>query len=145
MQKALPHLKFIYIRRRDRLRQAISKARALQSDMWRSDAPAAPAGEPEFDAGLISHCILDVTREEEIWSDFFARNGIEPFRLEYEDFARHYERSLAAALDFLSIRLPHSVKLTPPRTERQADAISAEWEARYKALSAKRSELLSYV
>ncbi len=135
LRAALPGLKFIYIRRRDRLRQAISKARALQSDIWRFDQSKQPLSPAEFDPKLISHCIEDVTREEEILSEFFEQSRIKPFFFEYEDFCHDYQGCLEAALKFLGLRVPRGITLRGPLTIRQADATSEEWETRYRALA----------
>src|SRR2546423_3341062 len=77
LRAAFPRLQFVQIRRRDRLRQAISKARALQTDLWKIAHGKSALAEANFDPELISHSIKDVTREEEIWLDFFTSNRIE--------------------------------------------------------------------
>jgi len=145
LRAAFPRLQFVQIRRRDRLRQAISKARALQTDLWKIGDGKAAAAQAKFDPELISHSIKDVTREEEIWSDFFTNNGIEPFRVDYEELAGDYKRVIAAVLAFLRIRLPRGTAVSDASTIRQSDDISQEWERRYRALAAERSDLLSYV
>jgi LPS sulfotransferase NodH len=145
LRAALPRIKFIRINRRDKIGQAISKARALQTDIWSSLKLRPPASKEEFDPKLISRCVEDGTLEEEIWSEFFEANGIEPFGLDYEDLCRDYKSSVAAALKFIGVRLPRGVSIGNPITVRQADATSDEWERRYRALTAERSKLLTYV
>jgi len=130
---AFPRLQLIRIQRRDKLRQAISKARAYQSGRWKLRENDEPAGEPHFDSGLIDRCLLELRREEEAWSRFFRRNEVEVFNLEYEELAADYEGTLAGVLRFLKIRVPGRM-LHAPSTIRQADSISAEWEARYREM-----------
>jgi len=145
LQAALPRLQFIQIRRRDRLRQAISRVRALQSDLWKSGDKESAVAKAKFDPRLISQSIQAARRVEEIWSAFFFRNGIEPFLVEYEDLAADYAGSVRAVLKFLRIRLARGFEIGEPTTVRQADAISQKWEERYRALVAERSDLVTYV
>ena len=144
LRAAFPRLKFIQIRRRDRLRQAISRARALQSDLWKGTNGNLVA-QAKFDPVLISQSIKAARRVEKIWSAFFTRNGIEPFLVEYEDLATHYARSMRAVLKFLRIRLPRGYEIGEPTTVRQADATSEEWEDRYRVLAAERRDLVTNV
>ncbi len=58
LQAAFPRLRCIQLTRGDKLRQAISKARAMQTDHWVVRAGESPAQEPVFDPELIAHCHL---------------------------------------------------------------------------------------
>src|ERR1700746_47847 len=49
---AFPRLQFIHISRRHKLRQALSKARATQTGLWKVQEGNAASREPEFDAEL---------------------------------------------------------------------------------------------
>jgi len=131
LRNAFPRLQLIRIQRRDKIRQAISKARAYQTGQWKVRGNDDPVGEPYFDAALIDRCLSEVRSEEEAWNQFFQRTGAEAFTIEYENLAADYEQTLAAVLRFLRIRVPRRSFLEPS-TVKQADAISAEWEARYR-------------
>jgi LPS sulfotransferase NodH len=133
LRNAFPRLQLIRIGRRDKLRQAISKARAYQSGQWKVRDNDEPASEPHFDPALIDRCLLEVQREEQVWDQFFQRTGAEAFNLEYEELAADYEDTVAAVLGFLKVRVPRRLPLEPS-TVKQADAISAEWEARYREM-----------
>jgi Uncharacterized protein conserved in bacteria len=131
LKRAFPRLRFVQILRRNKLQQAISKARAIQTGLWKIQQGREAAAEPEFDAALIGKCLEDVHRDEGIWRDFFARGKVTPFVVWYEDLCANYETVLLSVLDFLKIKLPRGASIEPPRTIRQADAISAEWERRW--------------
>jgi LPS sulfotransferase NodH len=136
LRLAFPRLQFIQLSRRDKLRQAISHARALQTGLWKVGNGKAPIGEAKFDANQIAHCIESARIEEKIWSDFFAKNKVEPLRLTYEELCRDYKGTVKAVLEFLHIRLPRKMAISDPTTVRQTDAVTSEWEERYRALSA---------
>lgn len=74
--------RYIYLTRRDRLRQAISFARAMQTEQWRSMDTV--ARDPHYDAEAIAHGIRFLDQEEANWEEFFARNAVSPYRLTYE-------------------------------------------------------------
>ncbi len=91
------------------------------------------SGKAEFDAQLIAHCLEDTEREERIWSRFFDTISIRPFQVEYEELCRDYQGTIGSVLEFLEIRLPRQVRVGPPTTIRQTDAVSRAWEERFLA------------
>ena len=135
LRTAFPRLEFVQILRRNKLQQAISKARAVQTGLWKIQEGNEAHREPEFDAGLIARCLGDVHKDEEVWSEFFTTQKIAPFQVWYEDLCANYETVIRSVLDFLKIKLPRGAEIKPPRTIRQADAVSNEWEARYLTLN----------
>jgi LPS sulfotransferase NodH len=130
LRKAFPRLRFIQITRRDKLQQAISKARATQTGLWKVQEGKTAAAGPQFDRLLITQCLNEAEGEENIWSDFFARIGLEPLRVEYEELCRDYEATVRTVLDFLGIS--RRAQIGQPTTIRQSDALSDEWEQRYR-------------
>ncbi len=134
MQKAFPRLRLIRIHRRNKLRQAISKARAYQTGQWKVRENETWANDPQFDAKLIARCLRENKGEEEIWDRFFEQTGAEGLMIDYEDLAENYEETIKAVLDFLKIRLPRKMRIAP-ETVKQSDTISVEWEKRYRELN----------
>jgi LPS sulfotransferase NodH len=76
-----------------------------------------------------------------IWTHFFDRIGVEPFRVEYEDLTENYAETVAGVLRFLKIPPPRRANLRPT-TVRQTDALSREWEERFLALRAPNEVLV---
>jgi trehalose 2-sulfotransferase len=134
LRSAFPRLRCIQLTREDKLRQAISKARAMQTDLWVVRGQESGAGSPEFDPDLIAHCLLSARRSEEMWAEFFQRNAIEPLAITYEELCTEYPATVRRVLDFLHIRPPRHFALGPPQTVRQADAITEEWVERWRSL-----------
>jgi LPS sulfotransferase NodH len=134
LRTALPRLRYIQLTRQDKLAQAISKARALQTDLWAGGKEKPAAGEARFDPALIDQCLFSAQHAEEVWRDFFQRNEIGPLAITYEDLCLDYPATVRRVLNFLHIRLPRRFAIGPPSTVRQADAINAEWAERYRAL-----------
>lgn len=72
------HPSYVWMRRRDRVRQAISLWRALQTRTWRLEHPTAelelPALRYSFDG--IEHLRRRLTADDEAWDRFFRHSGL---------------------------------------------------------------------
>ena len=139
LRNAFPRLRLLQITRRNKLRQAISQARALQTGLWKVQPGKKPSGTAQFDRELIARCLDDAEQAEKIWSAFFRRVAQQPLQIEYEDLCENYEATIRAVLKFLKVGLPRGRRIVPI-TVRQADAISAEWEERFLAGSPSPSD-----
>ena len=133
LRNAFPRLQFVHVSRRHKLRQALSKARAEQTGLWKVQEGKTVRREPQFDAELIEQCLRDGEQQEKRWEQFFKEIGIHPFRVEYEKLCQDYESTIRGVLDFLQILLPRRTRIGPPATVRQSDDISRAWEERFLA------------
>ena len=136
---AFPRLQFVHIFRRNKLRQALSKARAVQTNFWKVQEGKSAQGEPQFNANLIEQCLTESEEQEKIWDRFFEQIGIEPFRVEYEKLCSDHEGTIRGDLDFLKISLPRRARIGAPVTIKQSDESSHAWEERF--LKERSSEL----
>jgi len=140
MRSLVPDLRIIWLRRRNMLARAISHYRARKSGLWHQ--PASNSGLPgqeqplEFDLGQIHnlHCVGQF--EEEMWQRFFQERNISPYCLVYEEFIANYESTVRGVLEFLDVA-GEKTFIPPPRSLKQSDGISQEWENRYHKLSAE--------
>lgn len=85
LTEMLPNLTFVRLRRRDVLGQAISWVRSIQSQQFRSTD--AVRGEIAYDGEAIRTYVAQVCQRNARWEMFFARTGIEPIEVLYEDIA----------------------------------------------------------
>jgi LPS sulfotransferase NodH len=130
-----PNVRYVYVRRHDHVRQAVSFARAIQTDQWASVHPAG-GGEPVFDAAQIGELIAWIRSEEELWEEFFRREGSPPLRLLYEEFVESIDETLAEVLRFLDVDVPAGFQPPRPTLARQADDLSERWVRHYLSLDA---------
>ncbi len=130
---AFPRLQLIRIQRRNKLCQAISKARAYQSGQWKVRENEVPVNDSQFDVALIDRCLVEIRREEEAWTQFFQRSNAEALTIDYEELSQNYESTIRSALAFLRIGMPRHTLLAPA-TIKQSDETSAEWERRYREM-----------
>jgi LPS sulfotransferase NodH len=133
LRNAFPRLKFVHVFRRHKLRQALSKARAHQTGLWKVQEGKTVQREPQFDVELIEQCLKESEQQEKLWERFFQRIEIDPLRVEYENLCEDYEANIHRVLGFFQISLPRRTRIGPPVTVRQADDISRAWEERFLA------------
>ncbi len=124
-------LTYVWVRREDSVRQAVSLWRALQSQNWRSggDEPR-PTPTLRYSFPALHHLRLRLERDDAAWGTFFDDEGIRPLELEYEAIAANPAGSVERVLEAIGV---DSVGGREPRstTTRQADELSDQWVERY--------------
>jgi LPS sulfotransferase NodH len=130
LTRTLDSPKYIYLTRRDHVRQAISFSRAIQSKQWRSMDAAKFV--PQYDAAAITRELHFLIEEETTWENFFARHTLSPYRLFYEQLDSAPERTIAELLTFLGHAPGTPISLPSPQHHRQADEVTEEWRGRYQ-------------
>jgi LPS sulfotransferase NodH len=140
LRRTFPGLKFIFLTRRDKVRQAVSYFKAQRTDIWHVVRPGerptqgTAAKAPALDLEQIDHWVTRFAEDEASWCRYFETTGLEPFQVVYEDFLGAYESTVLAILGYLNIPIPAELKIVPPRLHKLADEVSDEWVRRYKAL-----------
>ncbi len=133
--RAFPRLSYIWLRRSDRVAQAVSMFKAIRSSEFvRVDGtsdPINPVVEEDFDLAAIRRLADWLQSGDDGWRRFFKRHRIEPLTIDYEDLAANYEPTLRAALNFLDLSA-QCPSISSTRHKRQADAISEQWAMRYR-------------
>ncbi len=137
-----PNLHYIRVVREDKVSQAVSLWKAIQTWRWREDEAAAssngtshPKRELQFHFELIDHLVRQIEEHERAWKRFFDEAGIEPYCVVYEDLAANYEATALNILQFLGVSLPENHWFAARQMKRQADALSEEWVRRYHMLN----------
>jgi len=136
LASAFPQLRFVFISRSDKVRQAVSLWRALQTWMWRQ-AGGASVGEPpperrevySFDA--IGHLLDQLRRQEDAWRGFFFRIGQQPLPLLYEEIASDPEAAVGRVIEMLGIPPEQAADPAPRGIDRQSDELSESWVQSY--------------
>jgi trehalose 2-sulfotransferase len=137
-EKAFGPLRLIHLRRRDTLAEAVSLIRARQSGLWHRHADGrvlealAPNGPARYDAAAIAAEIAILEARQAEWEAWFAVQGADTLRLDYEALAADPAGTAARALSFIG-QDPARVAGLAPGTRRLSDATSAAWMARCRA------------
>jgi trehalose 2-sulfotransferase len=135
LNAAFPGLRYVFVSRSDKVRQAVSLWRALQTWVWR-DERARPQDAPALDQrslysfDAIDHLLDQLRRHEDAWRGFFFRIGQRPLSLVYEDIAGDLPGSVARVLDELGVERQPSDEPGQPLS-RQSDELSESWVQSY--------------
>lgn len=129
---AFPGLRYIQITRRDKVRQAVSLWKAVQTQAWRSEAGEHPgcALEPVFSFRAINYLVRQLTAHDASWDAYFLGLGESPLKITYEELAEDTERVVRSVLGYLGIPVPAGLAIRAPGLSVQADEISEDWVRR---------------
>jgi LPS sulfotransferase NodH len=135
LQSIFPGLRYVWMRRRDKLRQAISYVRADQTGQWfqREGGVHLPRPKPRFDQEAIDLRLREIESEERQWLNFFDISRVTPVTVVYEDLAYDYEATAKRTLKQLGISLPRQLWFGQRQLLRQADGRTDDWVRRFKA------------
>jgi trehalose 2-sulfotransferase len=147
-----PELTFVRVVRANKVRQAVSLWKAVQTATWREDQASAKAASLEDDGSppyrsfieehrpqlrfhyrAIEHLLEQILIEESRWDAFFEHSGIKPVLVLYENFAAEYETSTLRLLERLDLSPPGDFDFEP-RMKRQSDRVNDDWVKRYSEL-----------
>lgn len=131
--------RFINIIRRDRLAQAISWYRAIETNEWYrvqgSNSGPGNGLHPQFSPKGIRDLERHLEWQQHAWNHYFQKRGITPFIIEYEALAENHRTQTANALAFLGLNPERAFEMPPPRLMRQADDVSIRWQQLMEAAS----------
>jgi LPS sulfotransferase NodH len=131
----LGRLRFVHLRRRDVVAQAVSWAKALQTHFWHPGEAVKPGGQdPHYDEELIGRLVNTIEIFEADWSLWFAAHSIAPCDVAYEELAADPLRTADKVLDYLGLHVPADRHLVIGH-RRQADQVNADWAARFRLLN----------
>lgn len=152
-----PQVTFVRVIRANKLRQAVSLWKAVQTATWRENQANAKATSVEDDGappyksfieehrpqlrfhfGAIDHLLNQILFEEASWDAFFEHSAIKPILVLYENFEADYETSTLNLLDRLGLSPPADFAFEP-RMKRQSDGVNDDWARRYSELRLGRA------
>jgi sulfate adenylyltransferase subunit 2 len=124
-----PDVHWVHVSRNDKLAQAISLWRAIQTSQWRAEDRDASSGEPVYHQGAIAHLKRRLEEHDRSWDAWFAERGIEPHRVAYEDLSADAHAAVRGVLEHIGAATDATIPDPPLR--RQADGRSKEWAERF--------------
>ena len=136
-EELFPGLRYVWVRRADTVRQAISLWRAMQTRTWRRAGAqishcSSAAGEPAYCFPALRHLAERLARHDAAWEGFLAARDRPVLALRYEEIAGDVAGAVRAVCDHLEVALSEDVAPEAPLT-RQADELSAAWVERYES------------
>lgn len=147
MSTAFPKVRYLWLTRRDKARQAISYYLAYKTDEWWLIDGIKPKYEDKIDAlAFDPYAIADLeqtlVQNDRNWQSWFESNKITPLTIYYEDLAIDYHGSILNVLKWLGVPKVQGVAIPRPRLNRQSNARNEEWLAHYRAFKTERGNRL---
>lgn len=122
--------KVIYLRREDKIAQAVSHVRAIQSGAWFADVKNVKPQTYDFERLLRSYHLAQ--QQDWQWEKIFRMTGVEPLALVYEDVLKDVDGTLDRLCDWLGVtRDPAAALDHIALTKPQSDVVSREWRERF--------------
>jgi LPS sulfotransferase NodH len=137
-----PRLHYIYMTRRDTVRQAISHWKALQTNVWGwTGEPLPPLAQPPlFDFAAIDGLVQATIAHDAAWQRYFAMCSVTPLTVVYEELVEAYKETALRILRYLQVEIPPALMFGPRLMQKQADTQSEEWVQRYLEIKNRRGD-----
>jgi trehalose 2-sulfotransferase len=127
--------RYVWVRRDDTVRQAVSLWRAMQTRFWRAklDPPVARPGgpEPQYSFAALRHLARQLADDDAGWQRFFAELRGPVLVLTYEEIAADLASMVRRTLEHIGVPPPGGPLTAPPQMRRQSDELSEAWVATY--------------
>jgi trehalose 2-sulfotransferase len=148
LDAVFPDLTFVRVVRANKVRQAVSLWKAVQTATWRQEGEETGDGDEDppyksylhehrpqlrFHYRAIEHLLNQILIEEAQWDAFFEHARIRPVLVLYENFEAEYEVATRNVLERLGIDVPADLRIEP-RMRKQSDGINDDWTRRYADL-----------
>lgn len=123
----------LFIRRRDKVRQAVSFEIAKQTGVWRKQK-----GHHFKDTDLlysyprILACWNQIHEDEAAWLEFFREHRLSYHEIWYEDLVAEPNEQIHSALEFLAMAVKPGVRLES-RFEKLSRGLNRDWANRFEA------------
>jgi LPS sulfotransferase NodH len=132
---AFPELRLVFLTRRNKVRQAVSHWRAIQSDLWHlpRDGRTKPPPEDAYRFEAIDTLVHDIVMREAAWQGFFDQIERQPLTIAYEDFAAAPEAVIRQVLHYLGLEPDPGWRLGELPLRPIADMLSESWAQRYRS------------
>jgi trehalose 2-sulfotransferase len=125
----------VYVTRPDKVEQAVSLWRAVQTESWRSGSVAASDRVAYVFEG-VDHLRRQIEEHEAAWRRWFADRGGPVYEVSYDDLGEDPRGTTAAVLEALGLPYGH---VPAPDMHPQRDDRSAAWAERYRSESGARA------
>ncbi|MGI9170015.1 MAG: Stf0 family sulfotransferase [Caulobacteraceae bacterium] len=127
--------KFVYLRRENAVRQAISQFIAKYSGSWISFQQGGVLEDNDFDGREIAGIAKILAATDRAWEEAFTLYEVEPLRITYESLDADPAGVCASAALHVGLNGPPVAggRILKARPQRQATDLNARWEARFRA------------
>lgn len=130
LMERLPKGKFVFLRRENEIRRAISHYISDRTGGTHSDRPRRHRV-PDYCFREIYRYILHARQQYELTDMYFRYYNISPFRISYEDLLQETTTLISKVLDFFGVRQLKSVSLKDSKFQKQATQRNDDYHDRF--------------
>jgi len=125
-----PQAAYIHIKRHDKVAQAVSFAKALQTGEWVRPKGHRPyrTPTPQYDQQLIAFSLEKMLAIDTAWITFLRQYEVPHLEIWYEDLTTQYSETIKRVYNYLGV----SAQPPEPPLTKQADHISQQWITRFR-------------
>lgn len=136
----LKNLRVISLERSDPIDQAVSHARALQTEQWNSlEEPKTTT--PAYNPDLIRWSLNHIKEQQRGWQTFFEQHNLSPLRVNYDEFVADPAAVTKTAQTSLQIPTAPVSPVNLPNISKQSDNLNLEWAERFRREAADKGGL----
>ncbi len=129
--------RYLWIRRRDKVKQAISFWRSMQTQIYNTASDdVVESVQPEFDYAKIHDIVQRFEKHDRAWERLFQAGGVQPLVVEFETFVKSMERTVQDVLGFLEIEITADFVAPVPRLKKISNQLNEDWYRRYHEIRA---------
>jgi LPS sulfotransferase NodH len=126
--------RFVFLTRRNHVRQAISMLVARQTQSYAAwQPPTAPLRAEDYSPAKIASAIDNIVVGNAWWEKFFAVYGIAPLRVTYEDLVADQVKVARSVAAHCGLSAGNPAAPRHPPLIRQSTMLNEDWERRFRA------------
>ena len=129
--RVLSPVTYIYLNRKDTLAQAVSMAKAMQTDAWQPWDEEVSAT-LIYNGPLIAQCLRELHQQKLGWLRWFEANRITPSIVQYEDSVADAASVIRSIVELLDVANDEPEQIALPVLEKQGDQVNLEWRDRFQ-------------
>ena len=130
----------VYLRRRDRVAQAVSLARAAMTGVWRKEQEGREAAPSEYSLEALEAAERGVAFQEDLWEKMLRDLAVEPLRMWHEDVLADPAGAAERVAAYLGVTIDPASAVDIPQIVKQSRGDADDWVARYAAARASQLE-----
>ena len=121
----------VYLRRRDRVAQAVSYARASMSGVWRKEQESGGAARLAYSQEQLEAAERGIAFQEDVWARMFHDLRVEPLVIWHEDVLVNPAGAASAVAEFVGVALDPEGAVAVPEIVKQSVGDASAWAERY--------------
>jgi trehalose 2-sulfotransferase len=115
LSAAFPRIRYVHLRRNDRVSQAVSWAKAEQTGVWSAGDDRLEPRSLTYNRGLIDERLAEIEEGESGWLSLFGEADVEPCEIVYEELAADPIQTTTSLIAFPTSMCATSISRPRPK------------------------------